>query len=166
MGESSYCQGPRHNFGNLLFGSEKQATMSEEHFDEFEHYNFDQDKAMRSGQWKAANKERGIDEHKQTQSWRPREEDSDEVDERREEQYEQGRTACGGRQFKKLNPSQPILIVFMYLELNYFDFKVFSEKNSPGRTGNYKKKSRHLNFLFLLKFSFDSGFLKRCSKIL
>ena len=31
--------------------------MSEEHFDEFEHYNFDQDKAMRSGhsgesQWK------------------------------------------------------------------------------------------------------------------
>ena len=37
---------------------------------------------------KAANKEGGIDEHKQTQSWRPREEDSDEVDERREEQYE------------------------------------------------------------------------------
>ena len=107
--------------------------MSEEHFDEFEHYNFDQDKAMRSGhsgesQWKdyleekkhdcvlvtyeievclvtislhvmrmmhstamlrkAANKEGGIDEHKQTQSWRPREEDSDEVDERWEEQYE------------------------------------------------------------------------------
>ena len=37
---------------------------------------------------KAANKEGGVDEHKQTQSWRPREEDSDEVDERREEQYE------------------------------------------------------------------------------
>merc|ERR1712018_1060606 len=47
--ESSSCQGPRHNFGNLLFRSERQATMSEEHFDEFEHYNFDQDKAMRSG---------------------------------------------------------------------------------------------------------------------
>ena len=37
---------------------------------------------------KAANKEGGVDEHKQTQSWRPREEDSDEVDERWEEQYE------------------------------------------------------------------------------
>merc|ERR1711955_112413 len=49
MGESSSCQGPRHNFGNLLFRSETQSTMSEEHFDEFEHYNFDQDKAMRSG---------------------------------------------------------------------------------------------------------------------
>merc|ERR1712018_54998 len=49
MGESSSCQGPSHNFGNLLLRSETQATMSEEHFDEFEHYNFDQDKAMRSG---------------------------------------------------------------------------------------------------------------------
>ena len=61
---------------------------------------------------KAANKEGGVNEHKQTQSWRPREEDSDEVDECREEQYEQGRTACGGREFQKLNPSQTILIVF------------------------------------------------------
>ena len=34
---------------NDIFRSETQATMSEEHFDEFEHYNFDQDKAMRSG---------------------------------------------------------------------------------------------------------------------
>merc|ERR1712165_309758 len=101
MGESVSCQGPRHNFGNLPFRSETQPTMSEEHFDEFEHYNFDQDKAMRSGHSdeikvclvtislhvmrmmhsttmfrKAANKEGGIDEHKQTQSWRPREEDS------------------------------------------------------------------------------------------
>merc|ERR1711963_1376125 len=41
--------GPRHNFGNLPFRSERQATMSEEHFDEFEHYNFDQDKTMRTG---------------------------------------------------------------------------------------------------------------------
>merc|ERR1711872_1053914 len=49
VAESSSCQGPRHNFGNLPFRSETQATMSEEHFDEFEHYNFDQDKAMRSG---------------------------------------------------------------------------------------------------------------------
>merc|ERR1711963_764464 len=49
MGESVSCQGPSHNFGNLPFRSETQAAMSEEHFDEFEHYNFDQDKAMRSG---------------------------------------------------------------------------------------------------------------------
>merc|ERR1712029_1224312 len=28
---------------------DKPRTMSEEHFDEFEHYNFDQDKSMRSG---------------------------------------------------------------------------------------------------------------------
>ena len=34
---------------NDIFRSERQATMSEEHSDEFEHYNFDQDKAMRSG---------------------------------------------------------------------------------------------------------------------
>merc|ERR1712156_22081 len=111
MGESNSCQGPSHNFGNLPFRSETQATMSEEHFDEFEHYNFDQDKAVGT-QWKAANKEGGINEHKQTQSWRPREEDSNEVDECREEQYEQGRTARGGREFQKLNPSQTILIVF------------------------------------------------------
>merc|ERR1712055_1212510 len=49
MGELGLRQGPRHNFGNLPFRSETQPTMSEEHFDEFEHYNFDQDKAMRSG---------------------------------------------------------------------------------------------------------------------
>merc|ERR1712013_195630 len=47
--EPSSCQGPSHNFGNLPFRSETQPTMSEEHFDEFEHYNFDQDKATRSG---------------------------------------------------------------------------------------------------------------------
>merc|ERR1712012_647182 len=71
-------------------------------------------------QWKAANKEGGVDEHKQTQSWRPREEDSDEVDERREEQYEWGRTACRGREFQKLNRSQPILIVFYVYEGELF----------------------------------------------
>ena len=38
------------NFSHAdIFRSEIQAIMSEEHFDEFEHYNFDQDKAMRSG---------------------------------------------------------------------------------------------------------------------
>ena len=160
--------------------------MSEAHFDEFEHYNFDQDKAMRSGHsgkgnfwnqncpftsllykylcmplgsllsainsrcyniasdkrlqirerithetlhsidhWRrpsvtwhvnsldfvwfdclreAANKEGGVDEHKQAQPGGAREEDRDEADERREEQLEQGRAASGGRQLKKLNP--------------------------------------------------------------
>ena len=33
----------------LFFRSQTASSMSEAHFDEFEHYNFDQDKAMRSG---------------------------------------------------------------------------------------------------------------------
>merc|ERR1711953_641864 len=49
MGESLSPARDQDNFGNLPFRSETQPTMSEEHFDEFEHYNFDQDKAMRSG---------------------------------------------------------------------------------------------------------------------
>ena len=56
----------------------------------------------------AANKEGGIDEHKQAQPGRAREEDRDEADERREEQLEQGRAASGGRQLKKLNISQSV----------------------------------------------------------
>ena len=39
----------------LFFRSQTASSMSEAHFDEFEHYNFDQDKAMRSGhsgKWK------------------------------------------------------------------------------------------------------------------
>ena len=56
----------------------------------------------------AANKEGGVDEHKQAQPRRPREEDRDEADERREEQPEPSRPTCGGRQLKKLNLSQSI----------------------------------------------------------
>ena len=56
----------------------------------------------------AANKEGGVDEHKQAQSRRPWEEDRDEADERREEQLEPSRPTCGGRQLKKLNLSQSI----------------------------------------------------------
>ena len=56
---------------------------------------------------KAANKEGGIDEHKQAQPRGAREEDRDEADERREEQFEPGSGARGG-QLKKLNFSQSI----------------------------------------------------------
>merc|ERR1712243_344162 len=97
MGESSSCQGPSHNFGNLPFRSETQATMSEEHFDEFEHYNFDQDKAMRSGHSgkQRTKKEASMNTNKHNPG--AREEDRDKVDERREEQLEQGGATRGGQ---------------------------------------------------------------------
>ena len=47
----------------------------------------------------------------------------------------------GGGSSKNWADLNPYLLYFMYLELNYFDFEVFSEKNSPGRTGIYKKNN-------------------------
>ena len=56
----------------------------------------------------AANKEGGVDEHKQAQPGGPREEDRDEADERREEQLEPGSAACRG-QLKELNRSHLVV---------------------------------------------------------
>ena len=63
----------------------------------------------------AANKEGGVNEHKQAQPGGAREEDRDEADERREEQLEQGGAASGGRQLKKLN------LFSQSIKLNWFD---------------------------------------------
>merc|ERR1712130_704546 len=43
-------QNPHNTHQGIYFRSQRATSrMSEAHFDEFEHYNFDQDKAMRSG---------------------------------------------------------------------------------------------------------------------
>merc|ERR1711862_725270 len=84
---------------------QQAASMSEAHFDEFEHYNFDQDKAMRSGHSGKQRTKKEASMNTNKQPGRTREENRDEADERREEQLEPGSATRGG-QLEKLNLSQ------------------------------------------------------------
>merc|ERR1712054_184736 len=120
MGESSSCQGPRHNFGNLPFRLETQTTMSEEHFDEFEHYNFDQDKAMRSGHSgkQRAKKEASMNTNKHNPGGHERKIVRKLMN---AEKNNMNRVVppVGGGSSKHWADLNPYLLYFMYLKLNY-----------------------------------------------
>merc|ERR1711879_443229 len=97
--------------------SKRPSRMSEAHFDEFEHYNFDQDKAMRSGHSgkQRTKKEASMNTNKHNPGGHERKIVTKLMN---AEKNNMNRVVppVGGGSSKKLNRSQIILIVFYVSE--------------------------------------------------
>ena len=106
----------------------------------------------------AANEEGGINEHKQAQPGRAREEDRDEADERREEQLEQGRATSGGRQLKKLNISQSV-------SFNAESIWRYSARSTAKVVLKIMKESKNLNSWRLCYWAFLWFQFRSCSTV-